>query len=114
MVRLGRNKFYWDAGGFAFDCLVQPTGSSHPVIAGPQVNFQRISCTRFNKLLVRLIRGKSHRRKQHKDQEFPRGVRAGKKALLFFHCAGHRRNVVLDKEGIKDDEGKRADKRTRH
>jgi hypothetical protein len=42
--------------------LVQPEASSHPFAASSQANLPPISCTRVNKLLVRLIRGKSCRR----------------------------------------------------
>ena len=42
--------------------LVQPEASSHPFAASSQANLPPIGCTRVNKLLVRLIRGKSCRR----------------------------------------------------
>ena len=42
--------------------------------ADAQVSLPRISCTRINRLLVRLIRGKSCRRPQQMGQDFPRGV----------------------------------------
>ena len=44
--------------------LVQPEASSHPIATSDRANLPRISCTRFNGLLVRLIRGKSYRRPQ--------------------------------------------------
>ena len=56
--------------------LVQPEASSHPIAASAQANLPRISCTKFNSLLVRLIRGKSCRRPQQMGQDFPRGVLA--------------------------------------
>jgi hypothetical protein len=54
--------------------LVQPAGSLHPHAEGSQANFRRISCTRLNLLLVRLIRGKSFQCQPQMGQDFPRGV----------------------------------------
>ncbi len=54
--------------------LVQPEASSHPLAARSQANLPPISCTRFNKLLVRLIRGKSCQCQLQMGQDFPRGV----------------------------------------
>ncbi len=56
--------------------LVQPEASSHPLAAHVRANLPRISCTRFNGLLVRLIRGKSCKRQPQMGQDFPRGVLA--------------------------------------
>jgi hypothetical protein len=54
--------------------LVRPAGSWRPLAARSQANFRRISCTRFNKLLVRLIRGKSRRRPLQMGRDFLRCV----------------------------------------
>ncbi len=54
--------------------LVQPEASSHSPAARSQANLPPISCTKFNKLLVRLIRGKPCQRSQQTGQDFPRGV----------------------------------------
>ena len=62
--------------------LVQPEASSHPFAEASQANLPRISCTRFNELLVRLIRGKSCKRQPQTGQDFPRGVLAGEIAGL--------------------------------
>src|SRR5688572_7897055 len=35
-------------------------------------------------------------------------------ARSLFHGAGHRRHIVLDEEGVKDDQRQRAGQRTRH
>ena len=56
--------------------LVQPEASSPPFAPRSQANLPPISCTRFNNLLVRLIRGKSCPCQQHRGQDFPRGVLA--------------------------------------
>ena len=67
--------------------LVQPEASSHPFAASSQANLPPISCTRVNKLLVRLIRGKSCQRPQQMGQDFPRGV-LGKASLFRIPIAG--------------------------
>jgi iron complex transport system substrate-binding protein len=54
--------------------LVQPAASWRPLAARSQANLLRISCTRFNVLLVRLIRGTSRLRPQQMGRDFPRGV----------------------------------------
>ena len=67
-----------------------------------EANLPRISCTRINKVLVRLIRGKSCRRPQHVGQDFPRGVlvllchKRWTAAPLLFSCVqqGQRRKVL--------------------
>ena len=61
--------------------LVQPEASSPPFAARALASLPRISCTKINSLLVRLIRGKSCRRPQHVGQDFPRGVLAAGLAL---------------------------------
>jgi len=55
------------APGIADDTrgLVQPAASSHPLAARLRANLPRISCTRINKFLVRLIRGKSYSSSPH-------------------------------------------------
>jgi hypothetical protein len=56
--------------------LVQPAGSSHTHRRALSSELPAVSCTRFNKLLVRLIRGKSCLRARQMGQDFPRGVLA--------------------------------------
>jgi acyl-CoA synthetase (AMP-forming)/AMP-acid ligase II len=56
---------------------VQPEASSHPHAGTSQANLPRISCTRLNNLLVRLIREKSCKRSRQVCQDFSRGVPGG-------------------------------------
>ncbi len=53
--------------------LVQPEASSPPFAARALANLPRISCTTINKLLVRLIRGKSCQRQQQNGSGLPAG-----------------------------------------
>ena len=54
--------------------LVQPEASSPPIAPCSQANLPPISCTRINKLLVRLVRRKSCERPRHTGQDFLRSV----------------------------------------
>ncbi len=54
--------------------LVQPAGSSHTHCCKRSSELPTVSCTRVDKLLVRLIRGKSFPRQQQRGQDFPRGA----------------------------------------
>ncbi len=56
--------------------LLQPEAGSPHSAARVRTNLPRISCTRFNKLLVLLIRGKSWKRLRQTRQDFRRGVLA--------------------------------------
>ena len=56
----------------AHKVLVQPQASSAPFASRNQANLPPISCTRINKLLVRLIRGKSCQCPQQVGRDFSR------------------------------------------
>ena len=56
----------WQRWNAVLPLLVQPAASSHPLAACSHANLPRIDCTRIDKLLVRLIRGKSYRRLPHR------------------------------------------------
>ncbi len=67
--------------------LVQPAGSSHTHCCKRSSELPAVSCTKVDKLLVRLIRGKSFPRQQQRGQDFPRGELgelAGAAAGLFY------------------------------
>jgi len=61
-------------GATALCALVQPKASSPPTATSARANLPRISCTRFNSLRVRPIRGKSRARLRRMGRDFPRGV----------------------------------------